>query len=59
MEGNVELRIFDTLGKLVWSLTSRDLIRANLNLNDLKNGMYLLDVRSANKVAIKRFILQR
>jgi len=59
MEGNVALRVFNTLGEVVWQGQTSNLIRETIDLSELKNGIYLLDARSENKVAVKRFIVQR
>ncbi len=59
MEGNVALRVFNTLGEVVWQGQTSNLIRETIDLSELKNGIYLLDARSENKVAVRRFIVQR
>jgi hypothetical protein len=58
MAGNVELRVFDMLGQQVWTGTTSNLIRHAIDLSELQNGIYLMDVRSENKMAVKRFIIQ-
>ncbi|MCB9186077.1 MAG: T9SS type A sorting domain-containing protein [Flavobacteriales bacterium] len=58
MEGNVQLTVYNMLGDVVWSTSANNLIRRSLDLTELQAGIYLLDVRSATKMAIKRFIIQ-
>lgn len=59
MPGRVEMKIYDTMGSLVWSGTGQNLIRTQLDLGHLQNGLYLLDIRSEKKVSSKRFVIQR
>ena len=59
MAGNVEMRVFDLLGQEVWIGNTSNLIQHSIDLSSLQNGIYLLDVRSENKMAVKRFIIQR
>lgn len=56
--GKVELRVFDTLGQLVWRRSESNLIRTTVDLSFLKDGMYFFDVRSTDKIALSRFIIQ-
>lgn len=59
MNGDVEMVVYNMLGKRVWYSTSNDLIRETIDLSDLRNGIYLIDIRSENKIATKRFIIQK
>lgn len=59
LSGSVDLRIFDILGKVVWKSEEKNLIRRNIDLSNLESGMYILQGRSENKVAVKRFIIQK
>ena len=59
MDGNVEIAVYNMLGEKVWNGKSRNLIRESINLSDLQSGIYLIDIRSENKIATKRFIIQR
>ncbi|MCF8460120.1 MAG: T9SS type A sorting domain-containing protein [Flavobacteriales bacterium] len=59
LDGIVQIRAFNTMGELVWSGSSNNLIRQTFDLSSLQNGIYLLDIRSENKMATKRFIVQR
>jgi len=59
LDGNVQLRAFNMLGEVVWSGSSNNLIRQTFDLSSLKSGIYLLDIRSENKMSTKRFIIQR
>ena len=59
LDGNVQLRAFNMLGEVVWSSSTNNLIRQTFDLSSLKNGIYLLDIRSENKMSTKRFIIQR
>ena len=58
MAGTVELRVFDSLGQVVWSGEKSNLIQSTIDLSELNNGMYFIDIRSDNKVALKRFVIQ-
>lgn len=59
MEGDVNMRVFNSMGELVWNGATSNLIKENIDLSELKNGIYLLDIRSENKMAVKRFIIQQ
>lgn len=57
--GQVAIRVFNTLGELVLEHSTSNLVREELNLSQLQNGLYLLDIRNKNKVATKRFVVQK
>lgn len=59
MAGNVKMTAYNMLGKKVWNGQSRNLIRESVDLSNLENGIYLMDIRSENKIATRRFIIQR
>ena len=59
IDGEVEMTVYNVLGKRVWQSNSRDLVRETVDLSILESGIYLMDVRSENKIATKRFIIQR
>jgi len=58
LEGNVEMRVVDMLGQVVWSGRTSNLIKQSIDLSDLRAGIYLLDVWNTKKQALKRFIVQ-
>jgi hypothetical protein len=59
IDGEVEMAVYNMLGKRVWQNNSRNLIRETVDLSILESGIYLMDIRSENKIATKRFIIQR
>lgn len=59
IDGEVEMAVYNMLGKRVWQNNSRNLILETVDLSILENGIYLMDIRSENKIATKRFIIQR
>jgi hypothetical protein len=59
IDGEVEMTVYNMLGKRVWQSNSRNLIRETVDLSILESGIYLMDIRSENKIATKRFIIQR
>lgn len=59
MNGKVEMNVYNMLGKKVWNDQSQDLIRQSIDLSTLQNGLYLMDIRSENKIATKRFVIQK
>jgi hypothetical protein len=59
MNGKVQMNVYNTLGEIVWNQNGRDLIKQAIDLSHLQNGIYLLDIRTENKLATKRFIIQR
>lgn len=59
MHGNVKMTVYDMIGQSVWNGRSNDLIRETIDLSVLRNGIYLMDVRTADKVATNRFIIQK
>jgi hypothetical protein len=58
MEGPVRISVINVLGACVWNGTSNNLIKQNLDLSDLKPGIYVLELRSENKLSTARFIVQ-
>lgn len=58
MEGDVQIRVFSTLGEMVWEHATSNLVKQAIDLSELQNGIYLMDIRSENKLAVKRFIIQ-
>ena len=59
MAGRVEMKVYDMMGQLVWSGIGQNLIRSELDLTHLQNGLYLIDIRSETKMSTKRFVIQR
>ncbi|TNF29361.1 MAG: T9SS type A sorting domain-containing protein [Bacteroidetes bacterium] len=59
LAGEASLRVFNLMGEEVWSSVSRDIVRETIDLSVLKPGMYLLDIRTNNKLSVKRFVIQR
>ncbi|MGB0916077.1 MAG: T9SS type A sorting domain-containing protein, partial [Flavobacteriales bacterium] len=59
MNGTVEMAVYNILGKRVWSSRSNDLIKETIDLSGLTNGIYLMDMRSEDKMATTRFIIQK
>jgi hypothetical protein len=58
LEGNVEMRVVDMLGQVVWFGRTSNLIKQSIDLSDLRAGIYLFDARNSTKQALKRFIVQ-
>jgi hypothetical protein len=50
-----EIKIFNTLGKLIYEDIHYDK-GENINLNGLKNGVYLIRIKQGNQRTVKRFI---
>ncbi|MGB1317862.1 MAG: T9SS type A sorting domain-containing protein, partial [Flavobacteriales bacterium] len=59
MNGTVEMAVYNMLGKRVWSSRSNDLIKETIDLSELTNGIYLMDIRSQDKIATTRFVIQK
>lgn len=59
MPGRVDMNVFNMMGELVWSGFGQNLIRSELDLAHLPNGIYMLDIRSDTKMSAKRFVIQR
>jgi hypothetical protein len=59
MAGRVEIRIYDALGALVMNLQTNDLIQQSMDISSLNAGLYLIDVRSENRISSGRFVIQR
>lgn len=59
MAGKVEVKIYNAVGELVLSDQTTDLIQRSYNFNNLRSGIYLIDIRSENRIAIGRFVIQR
>ncbi|HAP69551.1 MAG TPA: hypothetical protein DCR04_07465 [Flavobacteriales bacterium] len=59
MNGKVKMTVYDLIGQVVWTATSNDLIKETIDLSQLQNGLYLIDIRTADKVATKRFIIKK
>jgi hypothetical protein len=59
MNGDVEMTVYDVIGQIVWTASSNNLIRETIDLSELHNGIYLIDVRTKDKIASKRFIIQK
>jgi len=58
MSGNVEMTIYNLLGKTVWQRIEKNLIKKTIDLSHLQSGIYILNCRSSDKVIFKRFIIQ-
>ena len=58
MDGSVRMSVINVLGELVWSGSTNNLIKQALDLSQLKAGIYLLELRSENKVSTARFVIQ-
>lgn len=59
MPGMVELRVFNALGELVYIEKTTDLIQKTVRFSDLNSGIYFIDIRSENRIATGRFVIQR
>lgn len=57
--GTVDIRIFNAIGELVEQSNTANLIREEIDLSHLQNGLYVIDIRNANHIATKRFVIQR
>lgn len=55
-ESNVEISIFNLLGKKLYFQNSINEIKVELNLSELENGIYFLEVKKGAKVKIERFV---
>ena len=55
---NVEMTGYNMLGEKVWNGNSRNSIRESIDLTLLESGIYRIDLRSKNKIAAKRFVIQ-
>lgn len=58
MNGNVRISVLNVLGELVWNGSTNNLIKQTLDLSNLTEGIYLLELRSENKISVARFIIQ-
>ena len=60
-EQNVELQIFSTAGQMVrqFSLGKTAIIRQEMNLGDLANGLYILKATGESSVITKKIVLQK
>lgn len=59
LQGDVELIIYDVLGKVVWNERVTNLSQQTIDVSVLKNGLYFLQLRAANQTATQRFIIQK
>lgn len=57
--GAVDIKVYNSLGQVVWMEQTSDLIQQTINLSSLTNGIYLVDIRADTQVATGRVILQR
>jgi hypothetical protein len=59
MEGDVRLSVYNSIGQVIWSGGTSNLVRTSIDLSELQNGIYLIELRSQNKLAVDRFVIQR
>lgn len=52
------MEIFDAAGKLVYEKDLAGYLRANIDLTDQQSGLYMVRVRSGNKVRTERIIIR-
>ena len=55
---NISIKIFDTTGRLVRNIENVKSGENSINISELENGLYLLNLRDGNNSVTRRFIKQ-
>jgi len=56
---NVEVNIFDITGKLIYAHTLTDKLQLEVNTVDFKEGIYLVQIQSADCVSTKKLVVKK
>jgi len=61
-EGNISIKVFDAIGRMVFSQAGQATEGANafsLNLSDLNAGLYYLEVKGINTRSVMKFVIEK